>query len=428
MKNQQFSWRIHGTGIFTYIYLHWVFAVYYTPEIQHRYQKLKFSKGFTFSKPSFWVSMLVFGSVNCSKTEKKLLHCWGRFACGMNTVVDIFQIRNRFSSNTFFKLKNKYIKSPNPCSISWRCLVSRDPSFIANLTSQNWVAQSHVEPNFSWLNSDVPSFGGNLFCPRHPNNATEVRYGWTPKTYQSNTVHLRRYSPGCLGLVDFGPFVWCKTTQLLAFPSCYIKPIRPVACHHLVVRIWFKGRSCCVRNYSLYWLIVLYTIWVFPKIMVPPNHPFVHRVFHEINHPFWWVFPLFLETSICRQQEMKVWTCCKEFRHWCLKWSLGHGIGIAVTISPLVYNNIITYRFESWCTPTQNKWISLHVGDYKGLTCWEVFFAVCLLLFVGSSASVSYGFMFVFLEDSLTQLHPWQSLKNTKPQWWHVGGEQDTLW
>ena len=21
--------------------------------------------------------------------------------------------------------------------------------------------------------------------------------------------------------------------------------------------------------------------------MVPPNHPFVHRIFHEINHPFW---------------------------------------------------------------------------------------------------------------------------------------------
>ena len=30
----------------------------------------------------------------------------------------------------------------------------------------------------------------------------------------------------------------------------------------------------------------------------PPNHPFVHRVFHEINHPFWRVFPLFLETPI----------------------------------------------------------------------------------------------------------------------------------
>ena len=35
----------------------------YTPEIQHRYQQLPCSKGVTFSKPSFWVSMLVFGSV-----------------------------------------------------------------------------------------------------------------------------------------------------------------------------------------------------------------------------------------------------------------------------------------------------------------------------------------------------------------------------
>ena len=31
-------------------------------------------------------------------------------------------------------------------------------------------------------------------------------------------------------------------------------------------------------------------IWVFPKIMVPPNHPFVHRVWnHYFNHPFWGV-------------------------------------------------------------------------------------------------------------------------------------------
>ena len=28
-------------------------------------------------------------------------------------------------------------------------------------------------------------------------------------------------------------------------------------------------------------------MWVFPKIMVPPNHPFVHRVFHYFHHPFW---------------------------------------------------------------------------------------------------------------------------------------------
>ena len=26
---------------------------------------------------------------------------------------------------------------------------------------------------------------------------------------------------------------------------------------------------------------------MFPKIVVPPNHPFVHRVFHYVHHPFW---------------------------------------------------------------------------------------------------------------------------------------------
>ena len=30
--------------------------------------------------------------------------------------------------------------------------------------------------------------------------------------------------------------------------------------------------------------------WVFPKIMVPPNHPFLHRVFHDFHHPFWGSF------------------------------------------------------------------------------------------------------------------------------------------
>ena len=28
-------------------------------------------------------------------------------------------------------------------------------------------------------------------------------------------------------------------------------------------------------------------IWMFPNIGVPPNHPFVHRVFHYFHHPFW---------------------------------------------------------------------------------------------------------------------------------------------
>ena len=29
------------------------------------------------------------------------------------------------------------------------------------------------------------------------------------------------------------------------------------------------------------------SIWVFPKMVVPPNHPLKNRVFHYFHHPFW---------------------------------------------------------------------------------------------------------------------------------------------
>ena len=32
--------------------------------------------------------------------------------------------------------------------------------------------------------------------------------------------------------------------------------------------------------------------WVLPKIMIPPNHPFVHKVFHYFHHPFWGFPPI----------------------------------------------------------------------------------------------------------------------------------------
>ena len=37
-------------------------------------------------------------------------------------------------------------------------------------------------------------------------------------------------------------------------------------------------------------------LWVFPKIVVPPNHPFVHRVFHY--KPSIWGAPIFGNTHI----------------------------------------------------------------------------------------------------------------------------------
>ena len=31
----------------------------------------------------------------------------------------------------------------------------------------------------------------------------------------------------------------------------------------------------------------IYSIWMFPKIVVPPNHPLKNRVFHYFHHSFW---------------------------------------------------------------------------------------------------------------------------------------------
>ena len=62
-------------------------------------------------------------------------------------------------------------------------------------------------------------------------------------------------------------------------------------------------------GYGLPWRVFLqrfpnkkvFIIWVFPKITVPPNHPFVHRVLHEINHPFWGT-PIFGNTHIKKRE------------------------------------------------------------------------------------------------------------------------------
>ena len=43
--------------------------------------------------------------------------------------------------------------------------------------------------------------------------------------------------------------------------------------------------------------------WMFPKIVVPPNHPMFNRVFHYFHHPFWGKIPYFWKaptsTSCC---------------------------------------------------------------------------------------------------------------------------------
>ena len=61
--NAYFCGILHQLYIVDTTTQHPILHIQYTPEIQHRYQKLPCLKGATFSKPSLWVSMLVFGRV-----------------------------------------------------------------------------------------------------------------------------------------------------------------------------------------------------------------------------------------------------------------------------------------------------------------------------------------------------------------------------
>ena len=61
--------------------------------------------------------------------------------------------------------------------------------------------------------------------------------------------------------------------------------------------LWRPRNSANVKSPHCCLFFSARIICVFPKIGVPPNHPFVHRVFHY-KPSILGFFPLFLETSI----------------------------------------------------------------------------------------------------------------------------------
>ena len=59
--------------------------------------------------------------------------------------------------------------------------------------------------------------------------------------------------------------------------------------------IYIQPSNVISYKYIYIYIIIIYIIdiWVFPKIMAPPNDPFVHRVFHYVHHLFWGFSPYF---------------------------------------------------------------------------------------------------------------------------------------
>ena len=76
--------------------------------------------------------------------------------------------------------------------------------------------------------------------------------------------------------------------------------------HDLTVLVDFTYICICMY---LYINIYIYTcIWMFPKIVVPLDLPFL-KGFFNVNHPFWGIYHYFLETPIyfCAIQKINVY-------------------------------------------------------------------------------------------------------------------------
>ena len=58
------------------------------------------------------------------------------------------------------------------------------------------------------------------------------------------------------------------------------------------------------------------TKWVFPKMVgFPPNHPFVHGVFHDFHHPFWGT-PILVTPQMFPHKALRSNNFCYSLSQW----------------------------------------------------------------------------------------------------------------
>ena len=103
----------------------------------------------------------------------------------------------------------------------------------------------------------------------------------------------------------------------------------------------FPGPIACPPSKALLgWWVYPLLYGCFPRIGVPPNHPFLIG-FSVINHPFW--VPLFLETPIWKQWELSL---DPTYLHGSFN---GHGsFHIHLAIAPLAGLVVVSLR-EDFC-------------------------------------------------------------------------------
>ncbi len=173
-------------------------------------------------------------------------------------------------------------------------------SFVTNSTAKNeWIPWTEISGEFSCVNAS------NYHEMRTARVAKVAKYSWFPNWYSLNMYLCRLPPPStkscCFGifsnapLVTFHPgswvhsfcriphirncwkrrtnhrgsgihplgFSWRRWTNIQHQPHKFTQNLRPFS---------FLGRAKIQKNKSRSQSFV-FLIWVFPKIMVPPNHP-----------------------------------------------------------------------------------------------------------------------------------------------------------
>ena len=103
----------------------------------------------------------------------------------------------------------------------------------------------------------------NWTIPRHPETPKLRRYDWTPKTYQSNTVHLRRYSLGCLGPRISGSNSANFKHVIPTWVECRYNKISKWfdSSEHSKTRWWFHFYPNPLENFDPIWQLPIFFKW-----------------------------------------------------------------------------------------------------------------------------------------------------------------------
>ncbi len=117
---------------------------------------------------------------------------------------------------------------------------------------------------------------------------------------------------------------------------------------------------------------------VFPKIgLGPPNHPFVHRVFHEINHPFGGYFlPCYFHVTFLPFTKVSSWSPPQN------SWSPTPLPQMQLENHGDVHTYVLT-RLQKHSFAAKNKPEMLKDSNRTCKTCWFVFWWFLFVCLVG---------------------------------------------